>query len=82
MVNWVYEDVLWLDVAMAHSDALHVGQRSEHLIGVDLYELVGVELLGLAIESNHFAEGFWDVVHHQVQIEVVLFKALIRFRPS
>ena len=69
---WVKKQVLWLDVAVADTVGVDVGKRPEELIHVQLDEGDRDGLLLLAVLPGHLVDGLWDVLQHQIQVNLVL----------
>lgn len=67
----VDQDVLRLDVAVAYPDPLQVRDPAEHLVAVHLQQHVREDLLRLPVVPHQLAQRFRDVLHHQIQINIV-----------
>ena len=72
----VYKQVLRLDVAMAVAQGVDVGKRTEALIGVQFDQKDGHWLLHLIVVFQYAIDCLWDVVHHDIQINLILLVAL------
>lgn len=72
----VYKQVLRLDVAMAVAQGVNVGKRTEALIGVQFDQKDGHWLLHLVVVFQYAIDRLRDVVHHDIQINLILLVAL------
>lgn len=72
----VYKQVLRLDVAMAVAQGVDVGKRTEALIGVQFDQKDGHWLLHLVVVFQYAIDRLRDVVHHDIQINLILLVAL------
>ena len=72
MILGLYKQVLRLDIPMAVAERVDVGQCTESLISVELDEDHWHRLLHLIVVLEHAVNCLWHVVHHDVQIDLVL----------
>ena len=72
----VYKQVLRLDVTMAVAQGVDVGKRTEALIGVQFDQKDGHWLLHLVVVFQYAIDRLRDVVHHDIQINLILLVAL------
>ena len=56
-----------LDVSMTDVHIVNVGQRPEHLVGVNFPQGVGKIVVSFVVESEDFVESVWKVIHHEVE---------------
>mmetsp|Transcript_9353 Transcript_9353/g.23285 ORF Transcript_9353/g.23285 Transcript_9353/m.23285 type:complete len:346 (+) Transcript_9353:247-1284(+) len=73
----VDEQVLRLDVAMAHAERMNVRERAAELVRVQLHVQQREGLLGFGVVPRHAVHGLRDEVHHEVQVGLV---RLLSFR--
>lgn len=76
MCRWVHEKVLWLNVSVANTQGVNVGECAETLIGVKLYKQHGHWLLHLVVVFQNTVYGLRNVVHDNVEINFILLVAL------
>ena len=57
---------------MANAHVVDVSQGSEHLVGVNLPKHIGELVFDFVIVAEDFVESVWNVVHNQVEVDVVL----------
>lgn len=69
----VNENVLRLDISVADLEVVNVGQRTQHLVGVDLGQHVRELVPDLVVVPQDFVQRVWNVVHYQVQVNVRFF---------
>mmetsp|Transcript_1132 Transcript_1132/g.3559 ORF Transcript_1132/g.3559 Transcript_1132/m.3559 type:complete len:217 (+) Transcript_1132:706-1356(+) len=67
----IHEEVLGLDVAVAHAQGMDVGEGAEELVGVELDRGHGQGLLGLGVRPEDAVDRLGHVVHHEVEVRVV-----------
>ena len=72
MILRLYKQVLRLDIPMAVAERVDVGQCTESLISVELDKDHWDRLLHLIVVLEHAVNCLWHVVHHDVQIDLVL----------
>jgi hypothetical protein len=73
----IQEQVLRLDVAVAYSLRMDVGQRAEQLVDVQLDLEHGHDGLELAEVSRGAIDGFRDVFQDQVQVDLVSLRGSV-----
>jgi len=57
---------------MADTEGVDVGKGSEHLVGIELDEELGNALLHLDVMSHNSVDSLWDVIHDNVEIDLIL----------
>lgn len=67
----VTQNILWLNVSVANSLGVDVGDRPHQLVGVKLNNKVGNLLLHFMELFHYSVSGVWDVVHHDVQVNLI-----------
>ena len=76
MVSRLNKQVLRLDIAMAVAESVNVGKGTEGLIGVEFDEDDRHLLLHFVVMFEDAVDGFWHVVHYDVQIYLILLVTL------
>ena len=59
---------------MADAFGVDVGERAEHLVGVEFDEQDGHGLLHAVVVLHHAVHRLGDEVHHDVQVELLLLR--------
>ena len=57
---------------MSDAEGVNVSERAAHLVGVELDEEVGHVLLLLVVVLHDSVDCLGDVVHHHVEIKLIL----------
>lgn len=76
MAFWVYKQVLRLDITMTVAKRVDVGKRAEALIGVQFDQKDGYGLFHLVVVFEDAIDSLRDVVHHYIQINLILLVTL------
>ena len=71
---WIHEQVLGLDVPVAVTKRVDVGECTEGLVRVQFDQEDGDGLLHLVVVLEHAVDSLWDVVHHDIQIDFILLR--------
>jgi hypothetical protein len=72
----IYQNIAWFDIPMTNSDSINIGKTPEHLIRVQLNQLWRNLLFLLIVLLDERVECLGDVVHDQVEIDLLLVFAL------
>ena len=67
----VAKNILGLDISMADSFGMDIGDSSHELVGVELDDETGHHLFHLKVLLHHSVGGVGDVVHHNVKIDFI-----------
>lgn len=67
----VHEHVLGLDVSVANSESMNVGNRPHQLVSIELDDQVRNHLLHFDVVLHDFVNRFGDEVHHHIQILLI-----------
>lgn len=68
------QQVLRLDVPVADTHGVDVCQCPEGLVGIKLDEEVGHWLLHLVVMLEHSVDCLRNVVHHDVQVDLIFLR--------
>ena len=71
MIACIYEHILGLDISVANSYSMNISYGSQQLIRVDFYQNIWYHLLHLKILLHNFVHSFRDIVHHNIQINLI-----------
>jgi len=71
---------VWFYISVADAYSVDVRNRSEHLLCIELHEDVWKALPSLNILSIQRVYGFWDVLHHHMQIYLISVLSLREIR--
>ena len=71
MSCWVYKEVLRFNVSMNNTESMYIGQCAVTLVSIDLYQESGYCLLHLVVVLQHTVDGFRDVVHDNIQVNLI-----------
>jgi hypothetical protein len=72
----IAKDVLGLDISMADSLSVDVGNRTHELIGVEFDNEVWHFLLHFEVLLHYTVGGIGNVVHHHIQVDFFWFIAI------
>lgn len=67
----VHQQILWLDVSVANTEGVNVGEGPERLVCVQLDQDHWYLLLHLVVVLEDPEHGLWHVVHHDVQVDFI-----------
>ena len=67
----VTQDVLWLDVSVANSLSVDVGNGPHKLVGVQFNNKVWHLLLHFMELLHYSVSSIWDIVHDHVQVNFI-----------
>jgi len=67
----VAQNVLGLDVSVADSLCVYVGNRAQQLVAVQLYYQIWNHLLHFEVVLHHAVGSVLNVVHHHIQVHLV-----------
>ena len=67
----VDQQILRLDVAMAHAKRVNISKRAAELVRVKLHVQRGELLLGLRILARDAVNGPRDEIHHEVEVRLI-----------
>ena len=67
----VAQNILGLDVSVANSFSMNISNRSHELIRVQFDDKVWNLLLHFEVLFHHSVGCIWDVVHDDVQIDLI-----------
>ena len=76
MVLRIYKQILWFDVSMTIAKRVNIRQCPETLICVEFDEKNWHRLLHLVVVLEDAVDRLWDVIHHNIQIDLVLLVSL------
>lgn len=77
---WIQEKVLWLDVPVADTDAVDVGQTAEQLIHIKLDKKHRHRLLELRVVSRGAVYRLWHVLKHEIEEDFILLQKVIKMQ--
>ena len=67
----VTQDVLWLNVSVANALRVDVGDRAQQLVRVELHQQVWHHLLHLEVLFHDAVGGIRNVVHNDVEVDLI-----------
>lgn len=72
----VAKNILRLDVSVANTLGVNVGDRPHKLVRIQLNDKWRNHLLHFKVLLHHSVGGVWNVVHHDVEVDLVGFVAV------
>ena len=67
----IAQDVLWLDVSVANTLSMDIGDRSHELIRVELHDQIRNFLLHFVELLHHSIGSVRDIVHHHIEVNFI-----------
>lgn len=76
MIGRLNKQVLRLDITMAVAESVDIGEGAEGLVCIELDQDYRHLLLHLVVVLEDAIDSFWHIVHHNIQIDLILLVTL------